>query len=82
MEILESAGVTDIEERVAELTVRVVLPEILPRLAVIVVVPTPTAVASPLLLTAATDGSDELQVICEVISKVVPSQNVPMAANC
>jgi hypothetical protein len=62
-------GVTDMEERVAEFTVRVVLPEILPDVAVIVVVPAAIAVARPLLpLTVATETFDELQVTCEVIS--------------
>ena len=80
--MLESVGVTDIEDRVAEVTVRVVLPEILPELAVTVVVPAAAAVARPLLLTVATDGFDELQVTWEVISWVDASENVPVAANC
>ena len=63
-------------------TVRVVLPEILPKLAIMVVLPAATAVARPLLLTVATDGFEELQVTCEVKSFVVPSENVPVAANC
>ena len=51
-----------------KVTVRVVLPEILPKLAVMVVAPAATGVARPLLLTVATDVSDELQVTCEVKS--------------
>ena len=51
-----------------KVTVRVVLPEILPKLAVMVVAPAVTGVARPLLLTVATDVSDELQVTCEVKS--------------
>jgi len=47
-----------------------------------VVVPAATAVASPLLLIVATDVSDELQVTCPVRSKVVPSENVPVAVSC
>ena len=62
------AGVTNMEERVAELTVKVVLPEILPEVAVILVEPAEKAVARPLLLTVATDGSEELQTTCAVIS--------------
>ena len=62
------AGTTDIEERVAELTVRVVLPEILPKLAVMVAVPAETAVTSPVPFTVATDVSDEFQTTCEVKS--------------
>ena len=44
------------------ITVRVVLPEIVPELAVMIVVPAVTAVARPLLLTVATWGFDEVQV--------------------
>ena len=61
------AGVTDMEERVAEVAVRVVLPEIIPELAVMVALPAATAVARPLLLTIATAVFDELQVTCIVI---------------
>jgi hypothetical protein len=39
--------------------------------AVMVAVPAAMAVAKPLLLTVATDGSDELQVTCVVISCLV-----------
>ena len=80
--MLGLAGVTDMEDRVAEVTVRVVLPEILPEVAVMVAVPAATAVARPLLLTVATDVLDELQVTCVVISWLVPSEYVPEAANC
>jgi len=70
------------EDRVAELTVRVVLPEIFPEVAVMVVpVPTATAVARPLLFTVAIDVLDELQVTCAVISRLVPSEYVPVAVN-
>jgi hypothetical protein len=65
--ILGLAGVTDMEERVAEVAVRVVLPEIIPELAVMVALPAATAVARPLLLTIATAVFDELQVTCIVI---------------
>ena len=66
--MLGLAGVTAIEDRVAAVTVRVVFPEILPEVAVMVAVPAATAVARPLLLTVATDVLDELQVTCVVIS--------------
>jgi len=66
--IVRLAGVTDMEERVAEFTVRVVLPEIVPEVAVMVAVPAATAVARPLLLTIATDVFNERQVTCVVIS--------------
>jgi hypothetical protein len=76
------AGVTDIDDRIAGVTVRVVFPEILPEVAVMVAVPAPTAVARPLLFTVATDVLDELQVTCVVISWLVPSEYVPEAVNC
>ena len=44
--------------------------------------PTVTVVARPVLLMVATDGFDEVQVTCTVISSVVPSEYVPMAMNC
>ena len=61
-------GVTDMKDRVAEVTVRVRLPEIAPEVAVMVAVPAATDVAKPLLLTVATDVLDEVQVTCAVIS--------------
>jgi hypothetical protein len=72
--MLELAGVTDMEDSAAEVTVRVVLPEILPEVAVMVAVPTKEAAARPLLLTVATNVFDELQVTCMVMSKLVPSE--------
>ena len=80
--MLGLAGVTAMEDRVAEFTVRLALPEILPEVAVMVVpVPTATAVARPLLFTVAIDVLDELQATCAVISRLVPSENVPVAVN-
>ena len=76
------SGVTDIEDRVAEVTVGVVLPEIVPKVAVMVAVPAARAVANPVLLTVAVDGLEELQVTCLVMSKLVPSEYAPEAANC
>jgi hypothetical protein len=61
-------GVIDVEDRVAEFTIRVVLPEIPPEVAVMVAVPAATAVAKPLLLTVVTNVSDEIHVACVVIS--------------
>ncbi len=70
--MLGLTGVTDMEDRVAEVTVRVVLPEIVPEVtvmvAVMVAVPAAMAVAKPLLLTVATDGLEEVQVTRVVIS--------------
>ena len=72
--MLGLAGVTVMEDRVAEVTVRSVFPEILPEIAVIVVVPAAPAVARPLLLTVAIDVLEELQVTWVVISWLVPSE--------
>ena len=49
-------------------TVKVVLPEILPEVAVMLVEPAEKAVARPLLLTVATDVFEEFQVTCAVTS--------------
>jgi len=68
IDMLGLAGVINMEERVAEFTVRVVLPDILPEVAVMVALPATTAVAWPLLLMVATDAFDELQLACGVIS--------------
>jgi len=74
-------GVTDMKDRTAEVTVRVLFPEIIPEVAVMVAVPAATAVAKPMLLTVATDGLEELQVTCVVTSRLVPSEYTPEAAN-
>jgi len=70
------------KDRVAGVTVRVVLLEIAPKVAVMVAVPAPMAVARPLPSTVATDVLEELQVTCVVISWLVPSEYAPEAANC
>ncbi len=56
--MLGLTGVMDMEDRVAEVTVRVVLLEIAPEVAVMVAVPAAMAVARPLLSTVATDVLD------------------------
>jgi hypothetical protein len=61
------SGVTDIKDS-KEVTARVRFPKTVPKEAVIVAVPAVTAVARPLLLTVATDGFDDPQVTCGVIS--------------
>jgi hypothetical protein len=76
------AGVIAMEDRVAEVTVRVVLFETAPEVAVMVVVPAVRAVARPLLLITATEVSDELQVTNFVISPPGATGNVPVAVNC
>ena len=75
--ILGVVGVTVIVDRVAAVTVSVVLPETPPKVAVIVVVPAATDVARPCdppaLLIVATAVLDELQVTWVVRSCVVKS---------
>src|SRR3990172_3212222 len=74
------------ESRVAGVTVSVVLPDLPPKVAVIVVGPAATDVANPLvavsLLMTAVAVSDELQVTTEVRSCVVLSEYIPVAVNC
>ena len=76
--MLGVAGVTWIDTNVAAVTVRVVLPVIVPLVAEMVVVPTLAAVASPLvpavLLIVATAGLEEAQVTCCVRSWVELSE--------
>ena len=76
------AGVRDIEDRVAGVTVMLVFFAILPEVAVMVAVPAARAVASPPVLTVATEVLDEAQVTRVVISWVVPSEYAPEAVNC
>ena len=85
--MLGLAGVTVMEDMVPEVpvpepTVRVAVPWIPPNMAVMVAVPDAMPVANPLLLTVATEGSDELQVTKPVISPLGPTENVPLAVNC
>jgi hypothetical protein len=63
-------------------TVRVLLPEIPRKAAVMAVLPVATVVTRPLLLTVATNVLDELQVTCVLISRLVLSEYMPEAANC
>lgn len=76
--MLGLAGVTAIEDSVALVTLSVVSPETVPRVALILVEPTATDVASPLepavLVIVATDTSEELHVTNDVISCVVASE--------
>jgi len=50
------------EDTIAEFTVKIVLPEIFPEVAVMVEVPAATDVTRPLLLIVAADVFDEFQV--------------------
>src|SRR5258708_22243359 len=79
--ILEPAGVTAIETRVAALTVRLAVPLTPPEVAVIVVDPLPVLLANPVASTVATDVEDEDQV-SGVSSCVLPSSKLPTAVNC
>ena len=76
--MLGLVGVTAIEDSVAFVTFSVVVPETIPRAALIVVEPTATDVASPLepavLLIVATGTDEELHVTNDVIFCVVASE--------
>jgi len=82
----EVRGVMEIEINVAGDTVNTVDPDMLPDVAVIVVEPAATGVASPFepvaLLMDATDVDDELQVTVVVRFCVEPLEYVPVAVNC
>jgi hypothetical protein len=79
----ELVGDTAIESKVgvASETVSVVDPETDPKVAVMVVVPGPTADARPEELIAATLVAEELHVAVERC-RVLPSLKVPIAENC
>jgi hypothetical protein len=79
---LERAGVMPIETSIAEVTVSVVLPEISLSETEIVVDPATRAVATPVALTLATAGFDELQVTLEDRSCFDPSEYTPVAVIC
>jgi len=80
------AGVTVNELTDAVLTVRIVLPLTFPRLAVMVVVPAETALASPLVgaavLMVATEVTEDDQVTLAVKFCELLSVYVPVAVNC
>ena len=88
--MLELAGVTEMEYTAVELTVTVVVPwevEVekllgMVEVTVIVVLPAAMAVTRPVLLIVATDGYDELQVTCEVMSWLVWSLKEAVAVSC
>lgn len=70
------------EDRIAEVTVSVVLPDMLPFVAVMVVGPGFKAVAKPPLFTVATEGFEEVQATCVDTSILVPLAWVSVAVNC
>ena len=84
--MLGFVGDTSIDTSVADVTVRVVLPETVPDIALMTVEPAATAVARPLepgaLLTVATAAADEVQVTDAVRSWLVLSEKMPVAVNC
>ena len=86
MALVGLEGVIEMDASVAGVTVKVVEPDILPDVAVIVEVPAARQGARPLesaaLLTVATPVLDEFQVAEAVRSCVVLSEKVPVAANC
>jgi hypothetical protein len=75
------AGVTAIDTSTACPTFSVADPAIVPDVAVMVAVPTPSPLANPPDPTPAT-GDDELHVTLLVTFCVLPSLNVPVAVNC
>ena len=77
-----TAGVRFIESRVAGVTLKIVEPLVDPEAAVIVLCPVAALAACPVLLIVATAGAELLQVTEPVISRVLPSVYVPVAANC
>jgi hypothetical protein len=79
--MVELAGVTASETRVAALAVRVAVPVTEPEVALMVVVPIPTAVVRPAASMVETPKDDEAQVT-EASSCVLPSSKVPTAVNC
>ena len=62
------------DDKVAAVTVRVAVPDLPLKVAVMVAVPAATPVAKPLLLIVAADVGNALQVTCVVISWVVESE--------
>ena len=72
--MLGLAGVTDMEDKVAAVTVRVVVPDLPLKVAVMVAEPVALDVARPLLLIVATDAGNELQATWAVMFWLVPSE--------
>lgn len=79
--MLEFAGVTASETRVALVTVKDAVPFTEPELAVMVAVPVPVLVTKPVASTVAIEFEDEVQV-SEGNSWVLPSSKLPIAVNC
>jgi hypothetical protein len=77
-----AGGVTVIDTRVVDETVRLVEAVISPNAAEIVVVPTVTAEAFPPKKMVATEFKVELHITDDVRSRVLLSEKVPVAVNC
>ncbi len=81
--IVLSAGVTAIESKVAFVTVRLAVAEMLLSDAVMTVLPAvDPATARPLLLTLAIVGCEELQVTKAEMFWLLPFEKLPIAVNC
>jgi hypothetical protein len=86
--MLGAEGESAIDTKVAAVTVTVVVPASEPhtlatlQVAVIVALPVPTVLTSPLLLTVAAAGFEEVQVRSAFRSCVEVSEKVPVAVNC
>ena len=79
---VELAGDIVMELTTRLLTVRVVLWFFPLSVAVMVVLPSATAVARPEASIVAIAGFEEVQVTVELISRVLPSPKTPLAENC
>jgi len=80
--ILGFTGLIAIETNFVVETVRVVDPLTVPDTALIVVLPAATLLTMPCALMPATAAEDEVQSTDALMSWVLESLNVPMAANC
>jgi hypothetical protein len=78
---LGMAGVTPIDTNVAAVTVKGAVPDMPADVAVMVVGPAATAVASPALLMVATVGAEELHVTPDERTDFEPSLYTPVAVN-
>ena len=80
--ITADAGVTAMDSRVAELTVKSADPDTPPKLAPMFAVPEATAVTKPMGPTVATAVLSDAQVASRLRTCVLESLNVPVAVNC
>jgi hypothetical protein len=76
------SGLMEIETRCAGTTVRLEVSLTAPAVAVMMVEPADTVVASPETSMVATDGEDEVHVTPPVKSELLPSVYVAVAVNC